>query len=234
MTDLSHIREAHERGDLAETLRLSGAALAESTWTPRDRAKVLSYRAQTLWSLERFAEAAVTRQQEVEQLVAANSSAEWIATVRLGRAWALFRAKQFEQSLQEAAKVYLEREASLGAEHAKTLGGLQLCVYNLEALQRHEQTVPLALELYERRQAVFGADAPETIDARERLERAQAALATPSSPVAKRTVSATASASVEAAASPKKPLSRAVEVTAAIIGQTARLSVRGLVEAILD
>lgn len=67
--------------------------------------------------------------------------------------WSLYCAGDYEGSLAAAQATHAERVERLGASNPDTLSALHLSIYNLYALRRHTEALPLAKQLLEQRQA---------------------------------------------------------------------------------
>ncbi|MFK4790999.1 hypothetical protein [Microbacterium sp. ZW T5_56] len=208
--------------------------LTSDALTARQQASALNFQARSLFELGRFDEAAQIRAREIEKLETAAADAVYIATVRVGLAWALFRDARFAESLRVAGQAYLERDTHLGPSALGTLSALHLCIYNLDRLRRYAEMLPLAQELYGRRLEASGTDTDETKDARDWLRRAEDQLQ-PRRGVARtaQAVTVTPSSSGAAASKPRKP-SAVSGLVVEIVEGVSRGVARGVIEGMLS
>ena len=231
-TILRDAQAALDEGKYELVLALT-APLATSApeLTAKQKASLHSLRAQSCFRLDRFPEAAKERALEIVCLEASSSDPAFVESIRYALAWALYQSSSFQAALENAARVYLFREANLGASDPKTLLALTLCVDALDKLGNGPASLSLAEELHERRLNSPGATDVEIRGASMRLERARAASVTGALPIV------VDNPRIDVIARPNPALAastgRVAEILYAVTSGTARGAVRGLIEGLL-
>ncbi|GGA54963.1 hypothetical protein GCM10011490_00970 [Pseudoclavibacter endophyticus] len=152
----------------------SRAASGGTPLSPPERASVHGIRAQVHHHRERYAEAAAERERQLELLIASEASPARVADIRASVAWARFKCGDAEAAAAAAGIAYIEREVELGRDDPKTLSTLSVWIYSLNRLERYDEMVDLAEELYQRRVATMPADSAEVVDAAKWLAYARA------------------------------------------------------------
>ena len=96
-----------------------------------------------------------------------------LSASRVALAWALFKCGDYDRSLTVSQLSHNERVSRLGADHRGTLSSLHLMIYNLNALKRYSEALPLPEELLTRWKKVDGVTENELADAKNWLSSIQ-------------------------------------------------------------